>query len=97
MASYITGAASSFEPELDVVGVYKVHGPSGNRYLAEMPATTHLKPTPTITALTLTYLSLRSSRRSIRNGCKKSQKGCQYVLRKSNPPENRAKRAKERV
>ena len=97
MASYITGATSSVEPELDVVGVYKVHGPSGNRYLAEMPATTHLKPTPTITALTLTYLSLRSSRRSIRNGCKKSQKGCQYVLRKSNPPENKDKRAKKRV
>ena len=94
MASYITGAASSFEPELDVVGVYKIHRQSLS---CRDASHTHLKPTPTTTTLTLTYLSLRSSRRSIRNGCKKSQKGCQYILRKSNPPENRDKRAKKRV
>jgi hypothetical protein len=35
--SYITGAESFVEPEVDVVGVYKIHGSSGNRYLAEMP------------------------------------------------------------
>ena len=73
MASCITEAASSVKPELDVVGVYKIHGLSGNRYLAETPAHTHRKPTPTTTALTLTYCSL-SSRRSIRNGCKKIRK-----------------------
>jgi hypothetical protein len=40
-----------------------------------MPAHTHLKPTRTPTAtLTLTYRSLRSSRRSIHNGCKEKIK-----------------------
>ena len=32
MTSYITGAASLVEPEL-VVGVYKIYGQSGDRYL----------------------------------------------------------------
>ena len=68
MTSYITGAASLVEPGLDVVGVYKIHGPSGNRYLVKMPAHSHLKLTPRIIALTLTYHSLRSSWRSICNG-----------------------------
>jgi hypothetical protein len=31
MTSYITGAESFVEPGLDVVGVYKIHGPSSNR------------------------------------------------------------------
>ena len=98
MTLYITGAESFVEPGLDVVGVYNIHGPSGNRYLAGMPAHTHLKLTTIHLAhLTLTHHSLRSSRRSIRNGCKKSQKGCQHVLRQNNPPENRAKRAKKRA
>ena len=94
MTLYITGAESFVEPGLDVVGVYNIHGPSGNRYLAGMPAHTHLKLTIPIQA-TLTHRSLRSSRRSIRNGCKKSQKGCQHVLWQNNPPKNRAKRAKK--
>ena len=71
MTSCITGVASLVKPEPDVVGVYKVHGPLDNRYLVEMPAHTHLKPTYTVQALTLTYHSLRSSRRSIHNGCPK--------------------------
>ena len=70
MASYMTGATSLFEPELDVGGVYKVHGSSGNRYLIEMPAHTHRKLTRHSIALTLTYCTLSRSRRSIRNGCK---------------------------
>ena len=96
MTLYITGAESFVEPGLDVVGVYNIHGPSGNRYLAGMPAHTHLKLTIPIQA-TLTHRSLRSSRRSIRNGCKRSQKGCQYILRKTNPLENKAKKAKKRA
>jgi hypothetical protein len=92
MTLYITGAESFVEPGLDVMGVYNIHGPSGNRYLAGMPAHTHLKLTTPIQA-TLTHRSLRSSRRSIRNGCKKSQKGCQHVLWQNNPPKNRGKRA----
>jgi hypothetical protein len=75
MTSYITGAASLFESELDVVGVYKIHRASGNRYLTEMPVHTHRKPTQwSHAALTLTYRSLGSSRRSICNGCKKVRK-----------------------
>ena len=96
MTLYITGAESFVEPGLDVMGVYNIHGPSGNRYLAGMPAHTHLKLTIPIQA-TLTHRSLRSSRRSIRNGCKKSQKGCQHVLWQNNPPKNRAERAKKRA
>jgi hypothetical protein len=98
MTLYITEAESFVEPGLDVVGVYKIHGPSGNRSLAGMPAHIHLKLTsPHQALLTLTHRSLRSSRRSIRNGCKKSQKGCQHVLWQNNPPKNRAKRAKKRA
>jgi hypothetical protein len=80
MASYITGAASLFESGLDVGGVYKVHGSSGNLYFVEMPAHTHLKLTPYCIALTLTYCTLSRSRRRIRNSCKKNQKSCRYVL-----------------
>ena len=96
MTLYTTGAASLVEPEVDVVGVYKIHGPSGNRQLAEMRAHIHLKPTFKHRA-TLTDRSLRSSRSSIRNGWEKGQKGCQYILRERNPLENRAKRAKKRA
>ena len=71
MTSYITGAASLVDPGLDVLFVYKMRCPSRNRYLAEMPSHTHLKPTIRHAALTLTYRSLRSSRRSIHNGCQK--------------------------
>ena len=46
MALYITGAASPVvEPGLDVLFVYKICCPSGNSYLAEMPAHIHLNPT----------------------------------------------------
>ena len=93
MTSYITGAESFVEPGLDVVGVYIIHGLSSNRYLAKMPARIHLKPATTHQAL-LT-LTLRSNRHSIRNSCKNVREG--YVLQQSNPPENRAKRAKKRV
>ena len=96
MTLYTTGAASLVEPEVDVVGVYKIHGPSGNRRLAETRAHIHLKPTFKHRA-TLTDRSLRSSRSSIRNGWEKGQKGCQYILWESNPLENRAKRAKKRA
>jgi hypothetical protein len=97
MMSCITEAASLVEPGLDVLFDYKICLSSGNRYLVEMQARTHLQPTHVPIALTLDYRSLRSSRRSIRNGCQKSQKCCQYVLRKSNSLENRVKRAKERA
>jgi hypothetical protein len=71
--SYITGAASLVEPGLDVLFVYNIRYPSGNRYLAgdASPHHTHLKPTIYTTALALTYRSLRRSRRSIRNSCQR--------------------------
>ena len=98
MTLYITGATSLVEPGLDVLFVYKMRCPSRNRYLAEMPSHTHLKPTIRHAALTLTYRSLRSSRRSIHNGSKtKVRKVVRYVLRKRDPLENRAKRAKIRA
>ena len=75
MTSYITGAASLVGPGLDVLFVYKVRCQSGNRKLAEMPAHIHLKPTKqavaAAVALTLSYRSSRSGRRSIRKGCKR--------------------------
>ena len=74
MTSYITGAAPLVGPAsgLDVLFDYKVRCPSGNRKLAKMSAHIHLKPTtPALPILTLSYRSLRSSRRSIRNGCKR--------------------------
>jgi hypothetical protein len=96
MTSCITGAASLVKPEPDVVGVYKVHGPLGNRYLVEMPAYTHLKPTYTVYAHTLTYHSLRSSRRSIHNGCQKKKfRKVVSATSERNAPKNRAKRAKK--
>jgi hypothetical protein len=67
MTSCITWAASLV---VDVLFVYKIHCPSDNCYLAEMPSHIHLEPTAAPTALTLSYRSLRSSRRSIRNGCR---------------------------
>jgi hypothetical protein len=98
MMSYIIGAASLIEPELDGVGVYKIHDPSGIYYLEEMPAHIRFKPITGHIALILTYRSLRSSQRSIRDCCQKGQKDCQHVLRKSSPPENRAnKRAVKAV
>ena len=72
MTSYITGAASPVGAGLDVLFVYEVRSPSGKRKLAEMPA--HLRRKPTTAALpvlTLIHHSLRSSRRSIRKGCKR--------------------------
>ena len=72
MTSYITGAASLVGPGLDVLFDYKVRCPSGNRKLAEMPTHIHLKLTILAPALTLSYHSSRSSRRSIRNGCKRN-------------------------
>ena len=74
MTSCITVTASLVEPGLDVLFNYKIRRSSGNRYSAEMPARTHLIPALGHVALTLTYCSLRSSRRSIRNGCKKVRK-----------------------
>ena len=60
MALYITGAASFVDPVLGVLFVYKSCCPSGNSYLAEMPA--HLK----FTLLQQTNPS-RGRRRSMRN------------------------------
>ena len=67
MTSYITGAASLVEPGPDELFDYKIRCSSDNLCLAEMPPRTHLEPTLIHTA-TLTYRSLRSSRRSICNG-----------------------------
>ena len=68
MTSYITGAASLVEPGPDELFDYKIRCSSDNLYLAEMPARNHLEPTLKLVASTLTYRSLRSSRRSICNG-----------------------------
>jgi hypothetical protein len=67
MTLYITGAASFVDPGLDVLFVYKIRCPSGNSDLTEVPAHIHLNPTFKHQAITLTYRSLRRSRRSMRN------------------------------
>ena len=53
------------EPEPDVVLVYKIYDPSGNRTIAEMLAHTHHPLARPILAITLTYRSLRRNRSSI--------------------------------
>jgi hypothetical protein len=53
MMSYIIGAASLVEPELDGVGAYKIHNPSGIYHLKEMPAHIRFKSTTSHIALML--------------------------------------------
>ena len=96
--SYITGAASLVEPGLDVLFVYNIRCPSGNRYLAG-DASPH-SPQTYIQAYCIdAYLSLLEEQQAqhTQRLPKKSQKGCQYVLRKRDPLENRAKRAKKKA
>ena len=64
------GSIVGADDDFDLVRLYKIHGPSGNRNPAEMPAHTRLKPTASHITLTLIYRSLRSSRHSMRNSCK---------------------------
>jgi hypothetical protein len=68
----------SVEPE---PAGYKIQ--SGNHSLVETPAHTHRRhriPAFRHAALTLKHGSLRSNRRSIRHGCKQSQKSRRHVV-----------------
>ena len=67
----------SVEPEPAGVPVYKVQ--SGKHSLLETPAHTHRIPALRHAALTLLDRSL-SNRRSIRHGCKQSQKSRRHVV-----------------
>ncbi len=70
----------SVEPELEPVPAdvaYKIQ--SDNHSHVGTPAHTHRYPAIHHAALPLNDRSLRSNRRSIRHGCKQSQKTCRHV------------------